>query len=301
MFAPDLPSALLGLSLTFSLSNPPAAPASGADPLAERLLAKISFTGSVEQEKFFEKLTYRVLESPTARGLAAKFVAENGDVSARFAVLPNTELYERRDGRTSFTAPKAGYAERREDGASIVLNEACLRIDPEYAGIDCARQYAHEFFGHTLGWLEAGRHGLRSVYLYYDDEHFARLVGWLVTLELSGRLTDPEAACATQDGSSYQRYLQRIYPTSTAGFTAAELADPETALRTHLNSTNLPEARAAGEKAAADFAGAWGQENLPKFRAAAAQPFFREVEERTHTYSVLLRDQPEKLFTPEAR
>lgn len=182
-----------------ALPEPPAAPAARpADALAAAFKAKIVFQGTAEERAFFESLEDRLLESPTMRELAERFVAAPGTMTARFAELPGTELYERYENLMDFTAPEAGHLVRCEDAATIVLNSACLLIHRDYALEDCGAHLAHEVFGHGLGWMEAGAHGLRASYIHYDDELFARIVGRVFRAEFFRGLPARDRALAAR-------------------------------------------------------------------------------------------------------
>lgn len=267
-----------------------------ADPLAESLLAHVSFAGTAEERVFFEMLTRRVLESPTARELAAEVLASPLPVSARFADLPGTQLYERRGGRVAFDATEAGRALRARDGVVVELNRACLRIDPEYARVDCARHLAHELFGHALGLLRASSAEDRALYLYYDDEYEARLVGWIVTVELAGQLLDPEPACALADPAAYRKRLQRTYPSSSASLSLEELSDPLAAWRGRASQGVDAKGLAWTRESLSYFEGE-GAASLPRLTAAARDAFFAGLPERARRLEGRLSSYGDRLFT----
>ena len=266
-----------------------------ADPLAQSLLARVAFAGTPEERAFFEMLTRRMLESPTARELAAEVLASPLPVSARFSDLPGTELYERREGRVAFDATEAGRAVRSRDGAVVELNRACLKIDPDYARLDCVRHLAHELFGHTLGLLRAPTAEDRALYLYYDDEYEARLVGWIVTVELAGELRDPEPACALADPAAYRRYIQRTYPSSSASLSLDELGDPVGAWRRRASQGVSEKALGWVRESLGYFQGD-GAAALPGLTAVSRDAFFAALPQRARSLEARLSSYGDRLF-----
>lgn len=292
-----LPALVLSLGLSVPADLPPA-PASipAPDPLAKALVAKLSFEGGARERAFFEGLVGKLLEAPSMRALAQETIDADGPVSVRFAAMPGTELYERRDGRLAFTAPEAALVLRGVDSARITLNEACLRIDPEYAALDCTRQLAHELFGHTLPWMRAQKDGLRSVYLLYDDEYRSRLVGWLFTLETTGEVRDPQASCDVEDSTGAVHAMQASYSSSAGGLTRAELADPLAAFRDHLARAKTDRARGSAAPQVASFESGWGAAHVDEFKAAALHPFFKAADDATEALRASLAARADKLF-----
>lgn len=266
-----------------------------ADPLADSLLARVTFTGTSDERAFFEMLMRRMLESPTARELAGEALASPLPVNARFADLPGTDFYERRDGRKAFDATEAGRALRERDAATIELNRACLSIDPDYARVDCARYLAHELLGHTLGLLRASTPQERSLYLYYDDEYEARLVGWIVTVELTGRLDDPEAACALADPAAYRRRIQATYPSSAASLSLEEFSDPLGAWTRRRTLDLSPKARAYVDEELAYFRQS-GPASLSELAAAGGDPFFQRLPDTARRLEARLQSHDAQLF-----
>ncbi len=271
-----------------------AAPAPAPDPLAASLLQRLSFEGSAEERAFYEALTRRLLESPTARELAAAAAASRLPATVRFAELPGTELYERREGRRAFTADQAGRTLRSPDGVTIELNRACLSIDAEYARLDCVRHYAHELLGHALGLLRADDETQRAAYVYYDDEYEARLVGWIVTAELSEDYKDPEPACALADPAAYRAYIRRTYPSSSAGLALEDYGDPLAAWRGR-RAQSSAKARGLLAEEISYFDGP-GRERLARFAQAAAQPYFRGLPAYAQSLESRLSARGDRLF-----
>lgn len=286
VWPPQLPN--LPVLLESGAQTPNPAAVAIKDPLAEAFLAKLSFEGTPEERAVFRTYVDLMLQSPTARELAAQFARSARIVTARFEDFPGTGLYDRKDGRLAFDASEAAHVVFDETKASIALNRACLKIDPEYAAEICVRHLAHEALGHTLGWVLAGPSGLQTVYSHYDSEFFARLVDWNVILDLTGSLHDPEVYCAVKDPAAYPRGLKRHYPYSAWSLSVDELRDPEKALRARLSQiqrrlADPAEKNAAGlkrmavlidqELSALDYARAQSGQR-ERFQTAAEQPFF---------------------------
>lgn len=293
VWPPQLPS--LPVLLESAAQTPTPAAVAIKDPLAEAFLAKLSFEGNPEERAVFRTYVDLMLQSPTARELAAQFARSVRIVTARFEDFPGTRLYDRKDDRLAFEGSEAAHAVFDETQAGIALNRACLKIDPEYAAEICVRHLAHEALGHTLGWVQAGPAGLQTVYSHYDSEFFARLVDWNVILDLTGSLHDPEVYCAVKDPAAYRRGLKRHYPYSAWSLALDELRDPEKALRARLSQVQQrladpAETNVAGlqrmaalinqEFSALDYARARSGQR-ERFQTAAEQPFFIEFEALT--------------------
>lgn len=127
----------------------------------------------------------RLMDSPTGRELAAKFIKEDARAVISFEVIPNTKILDV-DGRKDFWT-SGGYTATREDPPGVRLNQAYL----EAKGEDAPGTLAHELFGHALERKRAERFGVAASYLYNQNEEAnAGLIGWTVHAELGSGIDD---------------------------------------------------------------------------------------------------------------
>lgn len=285
------------LAAIVSASPAAAQPAHAPDPVLVGMLERLRFTGTAQERACFVHMAARLLESPTARELAAVLAAQSGTAAVSFFDSPTTEIYEKSPGVTSFAGQGAAHAVRNADGAEVVLNRSCLVIDRATADVVCPEQLAHELFGHTLGWFEASP-AVRRSYWLYDDELLARLVGWNVKLELGGRLIDPEAYCAAEDPAAFQRHLPSVYPSCMEGLTREELRDAEPSLREHLKRAADERTRAVIAGELRFFEGEAGRENREAARTAAGDPLFDRLEARAQALRARLLASPDVVRLP---
>jgi hypothetical protein len=147
-----------------------------------------------------------MLESPAARPLARRLVAEGAEVRLSVARLADTNFVAAAD-RSSFAGTMAATSYAR-GYTKIVFNEAALRmsLDPRTA----AGTLAHELLGHALETHEAERQGLSQAYgLFRENEMGATLLGWLVSAQLGRvpRFSDLERWLADPE----RQYEEDIY------------------------------------------------------------------------------------------
>ena len=267
--------------------------AAPVDPLAARLGAAVAFEGTPRERELFDRLLLRVLESPAARDLAETLIAQGQPFAAVFAEMPGTAVYERRDGRMAFAAAEAAHLVREPHRGLVRLNRACLEIDADFADVDCARQLAHELLGHGLGWALAGAQGQRDAYAHFDDELFARLIEWLVRVDLAGEIRDPEPACALVDLEAYQRRMTRVYTGSVWGLRPEHMGRAREVYRERLGWDLDEKDRAKVAAALASI----GDAEAAALERAASHPLFRRWPEREADLAARLRARGEMLLT----
>lgn len=161
----------------------------------------------------------RVVVAPTARGLTQQFFDEGGAVVVEV------------------TGTSASGVELTEADAHCAWDNGTARVSLQQAyfhqGRDIVEQtlpavIAHELLGHGLWQARAEREDASAVLRHHHfSEVYARLVGWLVDIELDGQISsDRSARDFLKDPDLYwdQLKLRSAYYALT--FTTAELQKP---------------------------------------------------------------------------
>lgn len=225
-----------------------AVPAAGpASAEAQALLAglksrlELDDHGKPEEKAALEQILNRMLESPTARQLAAEFIAEGRTVKVSFDAMADTNIVEINGkkylygtgGTTSATAGQSPV---------VKVNAGYLRADPSVLRANAPVTLAHELFGHALNDVRADKLGvLNSYYAYRNNETNAGVVGWTVDLEINGTAGNSSMWRFLADEDAYHQSMQltRAYYAST--LSPEEMQDPVPVLEARI-------ARAKAEK-----------------------------------------------------
>ena len=126
----------------------------------------------------------RLVQSPTARILAAELLKEGAKVRVSFEA--GECRISDRNGKKIIVNSDA-QTETRSSPIHVKLCREMLRADPEVLAAHMTEALPHELLGHALETLRARKRGLSLPYSYYfDNEANATLVGWTVNLELGG-------------------------------------------------------------------------------------------------------------------
>lgn len=167
-------------------------PASGVSTLHDRCREHVTFDAGMSQPhvEILRRVIGRMLETPTAQDLAQAFFDEGGS-----AVLMLTDE----------AAVEANPAEPDAhfnwvDGSGqVALRKSYFHQGHEIIQQTLPAVLAHELLGHGLWHARAARENLSQAVNHHElDEIYARLVGWLVDIELDGHLSSD---------SSTQRFL----------------------------------------------------------------------------------------------
>ena len=213
--------------------KPPDAVATAAPPeaasgsLASRLLAclRLEATGAPDRQQLLERAVRRMLDSPTARDLAEQFIADGTMAEVGFAPVGAPE---RRRGarRPTLGAPRA-LSRWNGTKAIVTLNPDYLAVDEEFRDGDLPPTLGHELLGHALWSGRAQRAGLfQAVHHHELNEVHARLVGWLIDLELDGRIQPSGARQYFDDPYSFRIDLKFLDSYYALTFSHDELAQP---------------------------------------------------------------------------
>ena len=127
----------------------------------------------------------RMMESPTAREVAAKFIKADAKVKFSLEEMPGSAV-ETREGKKTIVGFR-GHTLINDNPPSVVLNK--LYMQP---GVDGAEgTLAHEMLGHALERQLYGG-GDDVIYQYNEtEEENARLIGWSRRSLRSGPITRP--------------------------------------------------------------------------------------------------------------
>lgn len=212
----------------------PGAPAA-ADPLAAGLRARLVLDdgGNPLAKEALDMAVRRLLESPTARELAAELVKRGLTVRISFERMENSVVAER-GGHRSIEG-YGGLSTHGSGGPWIKLNRDYLRVDTSYLFRDLPATLAHEVLGHALGAARAEEAGLVNEWnRWRGDELGAGLVGWLVAAELGYDAGDAHMRRWLENPEGYFRAMHLAGGYYAKTFSAEEAADPAHAYRERL-------------------------------------------------------------------
>lgn len=206
---------------------PPPGPPAAADPLAVQFRARLILDarGDPLAREALDMAVRRLLESPTARELAADVVKRGLTIRVSFEELENSVVAQR-GGHRSIEG-YGGLSTHGTDGPWIKLNRDYLRIDTAYLLRDLPSTLGHEVLGHALGAARAAEAGLVNEWnRWRGDEIGAGLVGWLVAAELGYDVEDAHMRRWLDDPEGYFRGMHLAGGYYAKTFSAEEAADP---------------------------------------------------------------------------
>lgn len=218
----------------FASAVPPSSyvPAGGppppADALAAGLRSKLDLDshGDPIQAEGLDMAVRLLLASPTARRLAAEFVALDRKVKVSFEPLDGSGVYG--EGAHKYVAGIGGLTSHL-DGDRVEINAGYLSTDLRNQFQEVPGILAHELLGHVLNGLRAERAGASwPMGVWRGDEDLAATTGWLVQAEIEGKLPpDPYLWSYLSDPEGYHRSLQLVTKYYAETFTPDEAARAE--------------------------------------------------------------------------
>ena len=168
--------------------NQPLLPPTVRSALHDRCRERVTFGASVDpgQAGVLARVIDRMLESPTARDLSQQFFDEGG------AAVVN--IVDQATESADLTRPDA-QCEWRDGTAYISLRGTDLCQEQDRIGEALPAILAHEVVGHGLWQARAEREGVGQAMRHHKlEEIHARLVGWLVDIELDDHISSDAMA-----------------------------------------------------------------------------------------------------------
>ncbi|MDA8131264.1 MAG: hypothetical protein M0011_07140 [Elusimicrobia bacterium] len=175
--------------------------------------------GSSREREGYERMLTRLMNSPTARQEARKFVEDGREITFSFADMTGTTIATV-NGRKEVWGPR-GVTHIREVPPGVQINKEFLDYDTD-VGVGT---FAHETFGHAVSASTlSGADALVNTCAITEEEN-ARMIGWLVRTELG---VPPEAEiwdyAANPDRSMQD--LTMGHPYYALQLTTDEMQDP---------------------------------------------------------------------------
>ncbi|MCX5791324.1 MAG: hypothetical protein NTY45_03770 [Elusimicrobia bacterium] len=165
-----------------------------------------------------DSMLAKMMESSTAREIAARFIKENARVKFSLGEIPGSTVVTV-DGQKTVWGTR-GYTQVDKNPPCVVMNKLYMQEGVEPG----AGTLAHEMLGHALEKQLAG--GLKDVYVYNtDEEENARLIGWLVGAELNFK-PDDETWAYMQNPDENREYIKLMSPYYSLTLTSEEMKDP---------------------------------------------------------------------------
>lgn len=194
--------------------------------LAEQMISHLAI-GVGEEERQCEiirKAISRLMDAPTAREIAIDYLAES---------IPTTVQFGKPKNATSASSDymlliqPRDYAHWEANRLVVILNAAYLTADEGFRATDLPVLLGHELFGHGIWYARAERAGVRQGYHHHElNETNARLVGWLINLELNGPGDCGEAIRYLDNAAQYLAHMKLKLPYYALTFSSQEMLRP---------------------------------------------------------------------------
>jgi hypothetical protein len=207
------------------------------DPLLTRLLAQVRLDegGTPERRAALTKAFAQMLETPTGRAYAERFIAERIPAVVRFDAVEGSRVFDV-NGRKLFYAPRA-FTEWKVDHVEVRVNLDYLGTDAEFQREDLPPTLAHELFGHGLWYARAARENALQAFHHHElNETNARLVGWMVDFERDARFEENGAWSYLQNPAAFLSYLKLRLPYYALTWSTQELSRPRETLEERLTA-----------------------------------------------------------------
>jgi hypothetical protein len=221
------------------------------ETLREELKKRIDFDdhGNPAERAGYEALLSRLMESPTARAEAERFVKADHRIAFAFEKMDGTTIATV-DGRQVVWGTR-GVTRMNKVPPEVAVNSAFLEHDKDMG----VGTFAHETFGHAASANSlSGGDAAANLFMITEEEN-ARLIGWLVRTELS---VPPESEiwAYASDPEDAMRKLAMAHPYYSLQLTTDELRDPVPVYRERLV---LVEERIASIPAQEENVARWGR------------------------------------------
>ena len=199
--------------------SPDAAPEDRARLLADfKKQVTINDHGNPAEREALDSMLARMMESPSAREVAARFIAADARVELTLEDIPGSTIATV-DGKKTLWGTR-GLTETNKVPPRVVLNKFFMQYDRDY-GIGTL---AHETLGHALEAQTSGDVG--RAYLYNtNEEENARMIGWLVRTELEVK-PEPEIWQYMESPEANRESLKMASVYYALTLTSEEMKDP---------------------------------------------------------------------------
>jgi hypothetical protein len=217
----------------YAAAGKAAAPADKARLLAElKKRVNINARGTPAEGAALNAILARMMDSPTARALAEKFIQEDAKAVISFEEIPGTTVFEINGKKDFWTS--GGHAHTSKVPPEVHLNKAYMQAKTENA----PETMAHELFGHTLESKRAERFGVTDAVNYHqNDEANAGLIGWTVGAELGNKITNGWAWIYAANPADYHKRLKSNLAYYAGTLSTEEMRDPRAAYAKRLAET----------------------------------------------------------------
>ena len=184
--------------------------------------------GSPAERAVLDSMVSRLLESATAREVAAQFINENAGVVVSLEEIPGSAMMVI-DGKKTLQGGR-GYTAYREVPPRVGLNKLFMQYERD-SGVGTL---AHEMLGHALERQRLGENALAIANRFAtSEEENARLIGWLTRTELGVKPEDEIWAYVENPAESMDS-IKLISPAYAIKLTREEMKDPAAVYKSRL-------------------------------------------------------------------
>lgn len=196
--------------------------------LTEQL--KLEAPTDLKEQEALEEALSLLLKSSTAATLFQRLRNGKAGIKITFEDISTIKV-EQKNGKKSIIGIR-GYSNPENGAMMTVLNRNLIGLPLE----ELASVLGHELLGHDLGHLEAAKLGIAGTYddYYAGNETRARLLGWIVMLELGEAPSDFRFWEFLENPPQYDRSILQS-PLYAQFLSSQELADPVTAYQKRLD------------------------------------------------------------------
>lgn len=172
----------------------------------------------------------RMMDSPTAREQAAIFMTEDMKAAVRFASPHGSPAEFGADGILFGSA--IGLSGFEEGRLFVTLHDAYLTAEHNRQNSEVPDVLCHELFGHGIWSTRAEREKCSQAVHHHElNEINARLLGWIVEFERTGRVRrGREVQQYLADPTAFAASLKLRLPYYALTFSSAEMAQSEETL-----------------------------------------------------------------------
>lgn len=175
--------------------------------------------GDPAQKAALDAMISRMMESPTAREMAVKFIEAGAKVEVSFETIPGSTVVTV-EGRKTIWGTR-GVTSINENPPRVAMNDLFMDTDKDTG----AATLAHEMLGHALERQQVDG-GMADYYQYNtDEEENARLIGWLVGAELNAK-PEEETWAYLRNPDENRKALKMMCPYYSLTLTSEEMKKP---------------------------------------------------------------------------